>query len=232
MKMRTMLVLGVLYAAAHISLGEGLPDEMPRRLASEDFLEREKAQKDLLEWAREKNGTRAVALMKLLADDDPEIRKRSHEILRQLSDDDYLSDGQGYLGIMMAEEMLQADPNGKPRAGIRISRVMKGSPADTSGLKAGDMIIALDGVAWEKPGALDAFMDKIAQSKPLAEVIVKIQRDAAEPVDIAVKLGKRPIPDLQLARENPQDLDKQAKDEHFKQWLNRLKEGREEIPVP
>lgn len=227
MNKRLLLFLGVLCAAAHNSLCEGLPKDMPGRLASENFLEREKAQEDLLVWAREESGARALALLKLLGDEDPEIRKRSHEILRQLSDDDYLSDGQGYLGIMMAEEMLQADAHGKPGAGIRISRVMKGSPADTSGLKAGDLIIALDGVAWEKQGALDAFMDKIAQSKPLKDVILTIRRDAAEPIDIAVKLGKRPIPDLQLTRENPQDLDKQAKEEHFKQWLNGLKAGRE-----
>jgi hypothetical protein len=56
----------------------------------------------------------------------------------------------------------------------------------------------------------------------LADVVLTVRRDAAEPLDFTVKLGKRPIPDLRLAQENPQDLDMQAKDEHFKQWLESL----------
>lgn len=222
MNTRLLLFIGFIFAAALFSQGEPVPPGMLARLASENYVEREKTQDELLRWAREKSETRIRGLVKLLADEDPEIRKRTLEILRKLSDEDYLSDGQGYLGIMMAEEMLQAGIQGEPAVGIRISRVMKGSPADSSGLNAGDLIIALDGAGWEKQGALDAFMDRIAQSKPLADVVLTVRRDAAEPFDITVKLGKRPIPDLRLAQENPQDLDLQAKDEHFKQWLKGL----------
>lgn len=226
MNARLLLFLSLFLAARLPSLGEPIPPEIVSRLASEIFLDREKSQEELLGWAREKSETRAVSLVTLLADEDPEIRKRSYEILRQLSDEDYLSDGQGYLGIMMGEEMLQAGLNGMPGAGIRISRVIKGSPADSSGLKAGDLIIALDGAAWGKQGALDAFMEKIAKKKPMADAVLTIRRNAPEPIDITVKLGKRPIPDLSLAAD-PQALDMQAKDEHFRQWLKCLKSDRE-----
>lgn len=224
---RWLLFISLLFTSAHHSQGERVPRKMLGGLVSEVFLDREKSQQELLGWARQKSETRAAALVSLLADEDPEIRKRSSEILRQLSDEDYLSDGQGYLGIMMGEEMLQAAPDGRAGLGIRISRVIKGSPADSSGLKAGDLIIALDGKAWGNQGALDVFMETIAKKKPLADAVLTIRRNAPEPIDVTVKLGKRPIPDLRLAREDPQTLDMQAKDAHFKEWLKRLKPDRE-----
>jgi len=227
MRTRRLLFICLIFIAAHHSHGERIPREILAGLVSEVFLDREKSQEELLGWARDKSETRAVALLSLLADDDPEIRKRSSEILRQLSDEDYLSDGQGYLGIMMGEEMLQAAPDGRAGVGIRISMVIKGSPADSSGLKAGDLIIALDGKEWGEQGALDVFMETIAKKKPLANAVLTIRRNAPEPIDVTVKLGKRPIPDLRLAREDPQILDMQAKDEHFKAWLKRLKPDRE-----
>lgn len=223
MNIRSLLLSALLAAVTQLSCAEGLPPGLLAGLASENFSAREKSQQELLGWAREKSAKRAAPLLGLLADEDPEIRKRSSEILRQLSDDDYLSNGQGYLGIMMGEEMFQEVPDGKLRAGIRISRVIDGSPADLSGLKAGDMITALDGKAWEEQGALDAFMGTIAGKKPLSDAVLTIRRNAPEQMEITVKLGKRPIPDLNLSREDPQILDMQAKDEHYKEWLKRLK---------
>lgn len=222
MRTKFLLILSLSSAVFHAAFCEEVPATLLVRLASDNFSDRQKSQKELLAWARDHGEQGADALVKLLVDDDPEIRKRSYEILRRLSDEDYLSDGQGYLGIMMGEEMIEAGLNGKPGAGIRISRVIKGSPADFSGLMAGDLIIALDGAAWQKQGAMDVFMRTIAEKKPLADVILTIRRNAAELIEIKVKLGKRPIADLSLAREDPQVLDMQAKDEHFKAWLKRL----------
>ena len=127
----------------------------------------------------------------------------------------------------MREEILKAGPDGKPAAGIRISRVLRDSPADSSGLRVGDLIIALDGQAWEGRGAMNAFMEAIAGKKPRVEVVLTIRRDAGEAIDITVKLGKRPVAELQNARGDLQMLDKQAKEEHFREWLKRLKSKRD-----
>jgi predicted metalloprotease with PDZ domain len=224
MKTRALLLVALFQAALPLSGKEELPPVILEGLTSDVFSVREKAQVSLLEWAREIPQSRTATLLKLSNDEDPEIRKRAAEILRQLSDEDYLSDGQGYLGIMMAEEMLNAGPDGKPGAGIRISMVMKDSPADSSGLKVGDLVVALDGKTWDEPGgALDAFMQTVAGKKPLMDVVLTVRRAAPEPIEIRVKLGKRPVADLQSATGNIQMLDKQAKDQHFREWLKRHK---------
>lgn len=223
MKTRAFLLVALFQVALPLSGKEELPPVILEGLTSDVFSVREKSQVSLLEWAREMPESRAGILLGLSKDEDPEIRKRAAENLRRLSDEDYLSDGQGYLGIMMAEEMLNAGPDGKPGAGIRISMVMRDSPADSSGLKVGDLVVALDGKAWDEPGALDAFMKTVAGKKPLMDVVLTVRRAAPEPIEIRVKLGKRPVADLQSATGNIQMLDKQAKDQHFREWLKRHK---------
>lgn len=226
MNKRVPLSAAMLLISAFLVWGEAVPPEMFAGLSSEEFPVREKSQESLLLWAREKPSTRAASLADLPSDEDPEIRKRSYEVLRALSDDDYMSDGQGYLGIMMAEEILNAAAEGKPAVGIRISYVMKESPASTAGLKAGDLIIALDGKSWSQEGAINVFMEVIAAKKPLVDVVLTVSRGAAEPAAVTVKLGKRPVPDLRDVSGDLQLLDKRAKDEHYSEWMKRLKAGK------
>lgn len=223
MKARLQLLLVLLSVAAPKSVAEIVPKSLLEGLASEDYSVREHTQEEILEWARQNPEARAGSIVALSTAEDPEIRKRSEEVIRKLSDDDYLSDGQGYLGINMLEETLKAGPDGKPGVGIRILNVMRDSPSHVAGIKAGDLIIALDGKKWQDEGAVNAFMETIAKKKPLANVVLTIRRDAADPVEIAVKLGKRPIPDLRAARQDIGLLDKQAKEEHFREWLKRQK---------
>jgi C-terminal processing protease CtpA/Prc len=174
----------------------------------------------LLEWARGSKKGAGVEIFRLSrATDDPEVQKRSSEILRQLSDEDYLSDGQGYLGITMLEERLKALPDGKQRTGIRILSLVRDSPADQAGLKEGDLIMALDGQVWNEIGAVTVFGDVIGRKKPLVEVVLTVKREEADPVDFKVKLGRRPIDDLREARGSLRLLDEQARERHFRIWL-------------
>lgn len=193
-------------------------------LASEEFVKRETAQANLLAWALENP---KPAIRKLLSvsrdDDDPEVRKRALGVLKALADTDYLSEGQGYLGILMQEEPLEAAQDGKVRFGIRILQVMKGSPADLAELKIGDLIVSLDGKAWEQMGAVTAFSESIAAKKPLVKVVLMVRKAQAEPVAITIQLGKRPTPDLRVGGDLGQ-LEEQAKERHFKEWLQKQQE--------
>jgi len=199
---------------------EPIPGELVEGLASEEFARREASQSGLLEWAsgREQAGVEILKLSR--GSDDPEVQKRSSEILRKLSDKDYLSEGMGYLGITMQEEKLQGEAKGGGRQfGIRILGLMRGSPAEKAGIKQGDLIIALNGKTWNEIGAVTVFGDVISRTKPLVEVILTVRRGEPDPVEIPVKLGKRPINDLREARESLQLLDEQAKERHFRDWL-------------
>lgn len=196
------------------------PEALVSGLASEDFRERNKAQDDLLNWAQSNGAGAGIAIHTLTTtSDEPEVRLRCVEILRSLSDRDYLSDGKGYLGIEFNEEGINGDEGKKNAIGIRITRVVRGSPAEAAGLLNGDTIIALNGVNWKDVGAEQDFIKKIADTKPLEEIVLKISRGNAEPVEIKVRLGKRPLEDLRGIGDDLDFFDQKAREDHFRKWL-------------
>lgn len=202
---------------------EGVPEELRLGLASPEFEERENAQENLLEWSGEDNDAGASSVYELYRNsDDPEVRERCYKVLRDLSDIDYLSDGKGYLGIMMGEEMIKLDGDDKPRACLRISFVVKDSPASRAGLREGDLIIAVDGKKWYERGSIDDFMKVIADTKPLEEIVISLKRGEDESIEATAKLGRRPVEDLTGLGNDIEHLDEKAKKSHFRQWLKGL----------
>ena len=196
------------------------PELLVSGLASEDFRERNKAQDELLNWAQSNGPDGGNAIHTLTTtSDEPEVRLRCVEILRSLSDRDYLSDGKGYLGIEFNEEGINGGEGEKGTVGIRITRVVRGSPAEAAGLLHGDTIIALNGVNWNDAGAEQDFIKKIADTKPLEEIVLKISRGNAEPVEIKVRLGKRPLEDLRGIGDDLDFFDQKAREDHFRKWL-------------
>lgn len=224
MKSKIRIALPLLFAVSSLLGEEPPPDHLLRGLASEIFSERESAQAELTEWSMKHPKAATPALLKLSeSDEDPEVRKRALNVLRALGDADYLSDGQGYIGIMMDELMLEAREEGDLSMGIKVVDVIAGSPAEKVDLRAGDIIIALDGKGWKGNGALTQFGETIAAKKPLVEVKLTVRRDGGEPLEITVKLGKRPIADLRAAGRDLQLFEERARELHFKEWLGKQK---------
>ncbi len=221
MASKIRLSLSLLFLTSRLLAENPLPKDLVSGLASEDFSERERSQAELLDWSNRNPKEAAAALLGLSkAKGDPEIRKRSLEILKSLAMADYLADGKGYLGILMGEEILAAGAAGEPPMGIRVLDVMPGSPAKNADLRQGDLIIALDGKGWKGVGASIEFGNMIAAKKPMVEVKLTVKRDAGNPIEIVVKLGKRPIADLQAAGgEDLRKLEEQAEERHFREWL-------------
>jgi serine protease Do len=85
----------------------------------------------------------------------------------------------GYLGLVPAEltpkvkEGLGMDPDTK---GILVDEVQKGTPAEDGGLKAGDVILELDG---EQMDNVDHFRFKVADKAPGSKVTMTIWRDGS-----------------------------------------------------
>lgn len=220
MKTRVIRFAPLILATTFLNGKEPIPENLVKGLSSEEFARREAAQADLLGWAQKSPKNAVSELVRLSqADDDPEIRKRALQVLRTLADADYLSEGQGYLGILMQEEFLEAGQEGNGKAGIRVLDVMKGSPAEKADLRRGDLIVSLDGKGWQGAGAVTEFGNTVAAKKPLVEVTLMVKRGEPDPIAVTMKLGKRPVPDLRMAGGDLEFLEDQAKERHFKEWL-------------
>lgn len=216
-----VLNLAPFFMAALFCRGE-IPPEILAGLTADEFKQREASQFSLLKWAREGDGGTTTALLQTFKKtDDPELRRRTRAVLKELSDRDYLSDGSGYLGINMQEELFGQAELERPRFGIRILGVMQDAPAARAGLKNGDLILGFEGETWHDLGATTQFADRISKMKPLAEVTLLVQRGAGAPEEMKVVLGRRPIENLSQARESLQLLDEQARERHFREWLKR-----------
>jgi serine protease DegQ len=81
----------------------------------------------------------------------------------------------------------------KDTQGVLIAEVVRGSPADKSGIKAGDILVSIDG----KPLADSTVMLETISALPPGKVaLLKLLRNQSE-VAIQVKVGKRPKPRAQ-----------------------------------
>ncbi len=94
----------------------------------------------------------------------------------------------GYMGVAIQDLSPQlAESFGlKEAAGVLVSEVVKGSPADTAGVRTGDVIIQLGG---KDVGNVGAFRNDIALSEPGTTVKLTVVRNR-RPQTLAVTLGK------------------------------------------
>ncbi len=107
----------------------------------------------------------------------------------------------GWIGVTMQELTENAAKAlGLEKAqGALISSVMENEPAAKAGVKAGDVIIAVDGKKVDDSAAL---LRAIAGQKPGAKTTVTVWRDGKE-VDLTITLGERNADQLNAQRNGP-----------------------------
>ena len=158
--------------------------------------------------------------------DDPEVRERCLAVLRELVNDEYLKDGEGYIGIRMLDEIANVPGDPKPRGVIRVIQVVPDSAAQQAGLQLNDLIAGVGDQIWHEGAVSPLFSEKIRQLKPNTKIMLKVLRDG-NLMDIEVKLGRRPlIADTLFLDERQVDLEaaeRAAKDAYFRRWLERKK---------
>ena len=95
----------------------------------------------------------------------------------------------GYLGIMMqpVDKNIAQKFNLKRSSGVLITNVVPGSPAESAGLKRGDIIIDADGKKISEMGEL---INSISNSIPGKEMTFTVVRDGKE-TKIKAKLAKK-----------------------------------------
>lgn len=97
----------------------------------------------------------------------------------------------GFLGVQVALVDSAATPDSEGRAlssgPVTISRIMRGSPAEIAGLRAGDQIVSFDGVPV---GRVEHVTERIAPLTPGAIVRVGVLRQGA-PLVLTAEVGDR-----------------------------------------
>ena len=221
--------LAWLVACSSLSWSGELPAEAFSHLRSEEFKKRESAQAELLAWARERPEPAIEELYRQSRSaDDPEVRERCLGILRDLVNDEYLKEGEGFLGIQMQQpnDIVNVPGDPKPRMAVRVTLVMPDSAAEAAGLHVNDLIAGLGDHVWHEGLAYELFREEIRQMKPNTKVTLKVLRDG-KLLDIDVKLGRRPpyadTMFMDLRQVDPQALERAAKDAYFRRWLDRRK---------
>lgn len=224
------LVLLSLTVAAASETGP-IPAQPLAQLSADDFKTREDAQDEILEWARS-CADDAVELLyaECLNTGEPEIRARCLAVLKELIGDQYSRDGEGFIGIRMLEEMVKIPAADKPRAAIRVTFVTPNTPAELSGLKINDRIVALDELAWNELPIIEVFGDEIRKRKPGSKVKLTVWRDEQLLV-IELTLIRRPLEADRQWFNGPQldleTLEQEAREDYFQKWLSeRRKQAR------
>jgi serine protease Do len=110
----------------------------------------------------------------------------------------------GWLGVTMSDlDPIQAEANGLPAArGVLIREVQQDSPAASSGLERGDIILNFDGVRVDD---MNHFRYLVAGARSGAEVEMNLYR-RGHPMKVNVTLGDR---DSGLAQIDPQGFERQ-----------------------
>src|SRR5881296_480841 len=96
----------------------------------------------------------------------------------------------GWLGIVIQDvtDQLAGSFGVKEREGVLVAEVMKGSPAETAGLRAGDVVVELSGTPIKEVPDLQR---RIASIKPGQTMKLTVIRDK-KPVAVSVKIGEMP----------------------------------------
>jgi hypothetical protein len=211
--------------ASVLSSSQIVPSKFLNDLRSPEFKIREQAEIDLLKWSRIQLPSSTLKIFKhSQIAEDPEVRERCLNVLRKLVGDEYMTEGDGYIGIALSwkDDVVVIPGENKTQNAIRVNEVMANSPGQQSGIMVNDLIIRLEGEVWHEVDATAWFLERIKKMKPASVVAVTILR-GDKLVDVKVTLSRRP-----LMADHPQNIDLEAselaaKEAHFQRWLTQKK---------
>jgi len=119
------------------------------------------------------------------------------------------------------------------RKGVRVTQIIPDSPADKAGLKAGDILLRMDGqvIAASTPSDEELFDNLIRQYKVGAEAELQGQRDG-QTMKWQATLGKQPKPAADLAEYKDELFEFTARELSLNDRVNeRLKESQSGVRI-
>ncbi len=217
--------LSLAVQSASVAGEVGVPHGYLVDFESPEFRVRERAETNLLEWGRKHPTRSMVEILKHSQNAaDPEVRERCLDVLRVLVGDEYMTEGEGYIGIALSgkDDQVVVPGERKVRKAVRVTGVMANTPAQQSGILINDLIIKLEGEVWYEEDATQLFREKIKKMKPTSVASMTILREG-ELFDIKVTLRRRPLMadhHLDLGLDSSELA---AKEAHFQRWLAQKK---------
>lgn len=168
-------------------------DDALKRLGHDEFKERMAAQDELRQWAKERVQEGIQVFYRLYrTHEEPEVRLRCRELLKELVLLTLAKEGEGYIGVRMLDQAV-VRPNQPPVNAVRITQVMPGTPAERAKLQAGDLVTGIDDLKFGQRIATDAFGTYVRSKKPQETVTLHLLRQG-EAIKQKVELMKRPPP--------------------------------------
>jgi serine protease Do len=141
----------------------------------------------------------------------------------------------GWLGVdtqVLTRDIALA-LNLEGRKGVRVTQVIADSPAANAGLKAGDVLLKLDGqvIAASTPSDDELFDNLIRQYKAGSEAELSGVR-SGEPLKVTVALGKTPKPASDLAEYKDELFEFSARELSLNDRVNeRLKDSQQGVRI-
>lgn len=227
----TNVAAALLMVVTYLGWSAEPPGQALRDLGAVEFRIREIAQEELLAWGRKQPEEAMPEFLRRSRDSaDPEVRERCMSVLRGLVTDEYLREGEGFIGIAlgMKDEVVELPGEPKPRHAIRVVDVREGTPGQRAGIQLNDLIVALEKKTWHDAEASPLFREKIKTMKPNTEAELRILRNG-DLIDLKVRLGRRPpMADMFFNGQNidPEASEKAAIESYFRRWLSMQKSGK------
>ena len=207
--------------------GSELPKSSLLGLESSEFKNRQAAELELLNWCRSHPDGAMIELLKYSKSaNDPEVRDRCFNILRVLVGEQYSTEGEGFIGIKLQDEIQAIPGDPRERSVIRVTYVHRASPGERAGLRSNDVLTGLNGESWHDVKASTPFQAKILKLKPGSRVKLRVLREA-KLMDLEVTLARRPpipvTPQPNFEMTDLEGLERAAKEAHFREWLRQRK---------
>lgn len=188
-----------LLSAFLASLASAEVEQLLKGLDAEEFQKRQKAEAALVEWvqAEDSKGRTELLFRHFLGSEDPELFRRLTQILLVVhlehKKEEIPRTGSGFIGISMSDARQQLNFRQQgfeqpplpeqfdPNRGVYVDAVIKGTPAEMAGVKAGDLIteidnesIAVDGFDGRDP--TDLLKEIVGGQPPGTKITLTIER--------------------------------------------------------
>jgi len=197
---------------AHLS--NAVPQELIEGLGNKNYKLREKSEQELAKWAQQLGEQGVNELENIKAKSrSPEVRSRLDNVIAGTVVYKAIPGTKGFMGIRMLSVL----------GGAMVDAVTPGTPAEKSGLQAGDIIVMLDGID------LDKKRRNLDEATNFLRFYVK-EKKAGEKLSVKLKRnGKIIEKDLKLADYNEHMARLQA---HLDPFAPDPFQNLQQIPMP